>query len=166
MSLRLTWVCSHWYHCKRSFLVLYCQQVHGSMDHGPDSTWYLVTTRIMGINLAPGIRTCHGLQWQYGHEHQYSPQWQLSPQLSTWLQVAAQIIDINHHGLLVIAQASDIDIVQPLFTSVLPTPAACNSCYSGTGNCNVTKYIFCLYNSICKYSMQWITGLAQSLWSL
>lgn len=108
------WVCSHWYHYKRSFLVFYSQQMHGTphdiwQQHRPwhppslqhqrvtqTWAWSLVlakdTNTISSSSLLP---TQTYIDHRYllgfwpsrnGHQHRLwtSAWWQHSPQTSTW----------------------------------------------------------------------------------
>lgn len=58
-------VSSHWYHCKRSFLVLYSQW----LDWSWVSTWFLAIAWTSNIHVVSSISMCQGpslgLQWQY-----------------------------------------------------------------------------------------------------
>lgn len=72
MSLNL-WICSHWYHHKRSFLAH-----NGQRQHGPyTSTWFLLSAWTSKIHMAAGMMdfsmacncsTDHGYQLPSGYQ--------------------------------------------------------------------------------------------------
>lgn len=75
-------ICSHCYHCKRSFLALYSQKKHGWCT----STWFLGSTNHVHLY---GLWCQHVLQTPACLQRQYRP-WK-----SPWLSLATQATDIN-----------------------------------------------------------------------